>query len=147
MILLKNSLMIYADSIFLKMTNNHYNKKKSAAHCAPVNFFVGRKIDVKLIDMHLIIAYHNTYVMEVRKMTTFTASEARKRLYNLVDEVKDSHVPVQIVGKRNSAVLVSEEDWRAIEETLYLATIPGMRESIKRGLKTPVEKCKEEPGW
>ena len=80
-------------------------------------------------------------------MTTFTASEARKRLYNLVDEVKDSHVPVQIVGKRNSAVLVSEEDWRAIEETLYLASIPGMRESIKKGLRTPVEKCKEEPGW
>ncbi len=80
-------------------------------------------------------------------MTTFTASEARKRLYNLVDEVKDSHIPVQIVGKRNSAVLISEEDWRSIEETLYLMSIPGMRESIKKGLKTPVEKCKEEPGW
>ncbi len=45
-------------------------------------------------------------------MTTLTASDARKRLYNLVDEVKDTHVPVQIVGKRNSAVLISEEDWR-----------------------------------
>lgn len=80
-------------------------------------------------------------------MTTYTASEARKRLYHLVDEVKDSHVPVQIVGKRNSAVLVSEEDWRAIEETLYLASIPGMGESIKKGLNTPVEKCNKEPGW
>jgi prevent-host-death family protein len=80
-------------------------------------------------------------------MTTFTASEARKRLYNLVDEVKNTHVPVQIVGKRNSAILVSEDDWRAIEETLYLTSIPGMRESIKKGLKTPVEKCKEELGW
>ncbi len=80
-------------------------------------------------------------------MTTFTASEARKRLFNLVDEVKDSHIPVQIVGKRNSAVLISEDDWRAIEETLYLTSIPGMRESIRKGLKTPVEKCKEEPGW
>ena len=80
-------------------------------------------------------------------MTTFTASEARKRLYNLVDEVKKSHIPVQIVGKRNSAVLISEEDWRSIEETLYLASLPGMRESIKKGLKTPVEKCKEEPDW
>jgi len=79
-------------------------------------------------------------------MTTFTASEARKRLYNLVDEVKDSHIPVQIVGKRNSAVFISEEDWRAIEETLYLTSIPGMRESINKGLKTPVEKCKEESG-
>ena len=80
-------------------------------------------------------------------MTTLSASEARKRLYNLVDEVRDSHEPVQIVGKRSSAVLISEEDWKAIEETLYLASIPGMRESIKKGLKTPVGKCSEEPGW
>ncbi|OPY72580.1 MAG: Antitoxin RelJ [Syntrophorhabdus sp. PtaU1.Bin058] len=80
-------------------------------------------------------------------MTTLSASEARKRLYNLVDEVKESHKPVQIVGKRSSAVLVSEEDWRAIEETLYLTSIPGMRESIKKGLKTSIEKCAEEPGW
>jgi antitoxin YefM len=80
-------------------------------------------------------------------MTILSASEARKRLYNLVDEVKETHQPVQIVGKRASAILVSEEDWKAIEETLYLVSIPGMRESIKKGLKTPVEKCKEEPGW
>jgi len=80
-------------------------------------------------------------------MTTFTASEARKRLYNLVDEVKNTHVPIQIVGKRNSAILISEEDWRAIEETLYLTSIPDMRESIKNGLKTPVEKCKGDPCW
>ena len=80
-------------------------------------------------------------------MTTLSASEARKRLYNLVDEVKETHRPVQIVGKRNSAVLISEEDWKAIEETLYLTAIPGMRESIKKGLKTPVEKCGEKPGW
>jgi antitoxin YefM len=80
-------------------------------------------------------------------MTTLSASEARKRLYNLVDEVSDSHEPVQIVGKRSSAVLISEEDWKAIEETLYLDSIPGMRESIKKGLKTPVGKCSKEPGW
>jgi len=80
-------------------------------------------------------------------MTTLSASDARKRLYTLVDEVRETHVPVQIVGKRSSAVLVSEEDWRAIEETLYLLSIPGMRESIKKGLKTPVEKCDEAPGW
>jgi prevent-host-death family protein len=80
-------------------------------------------------------------------MTTLSASEARRRLYNLVDEVKETHRPVQIVGKRSSAVLVSEEDWKAIEETLYLTAIPGMRESIKKGLKTPVEKCGEKPGW
>jgi antitoxin YefM len=80
-------------------------------------------------------------------MTTLSVSEARKRLYNLVDEVKETHEPVQIVGKRSSAVLVSEEDWRAIEETLYLISLPGMRDSIRKGLKTPLEKCDQEPGW
>ena len=80
-------------------------------------------------------------------MTTLSVSDARKRLYNLVDEVKETHRPVQIVGKRNSAVLVSEEDWQAIEETLYLTSLPGMRESIKKGLKTPIEECDEEVSW
>jgi antitoxin YefM len=80
-------------------------------------------------------------------MPTLTATEARKRLYSLVDEVKESHEPVQIVGKRNSAILISEEDWRAIQETLYLTSIPGMRESIREGLKTPIEKCNEDIEW
>jgi prevent-host-death family protein len=80
-------------------------------------------------------------------MATLTATEARKRLYSLVDEVKESHEPVQIVGKRSSAVLVSEEDWRAIQETLYLTSIPGMRESIQEGLKAPIEKCDEDIDW
>jgi len=80
-------------------------------------------------------------------MATLTATEARKRLYSLVDDVAESHDPIQIVGKRNSAVLVSEEDWRAVQETLYLSSIPGMRESIRQGLKTPVEECGEELDW
>ncbi len=80
-------------------------------------------------------------------MTTLTATEARKRLYSLVDEVKESHEPIQIVGKRSSAVLISEEDWRAVQETLYLTSIPGMRESIQKGLKTPVEECDEDIDW
>jgi antitoxin YefM len=80
-------------------------------------------------------------------MTAMSASEARKRLYNLVDEVRATHEPIQIVGKRSSAILVSEEDWRSIQETLYLMSIPGMRESIKEGLNTAVEECDEEPGW
>jgi len=80
-------------------------------------------------------------------MATLTATEARKRLYTLVDDVAESHEPIQIVGKRNSAVLLSEEDWRAIQETLYLSSIPGMRESIRDGLKTPVEECEEELDW
>lgn len=80
-------------------------------------------------------------------MTSLTATEARKRLYALLDDVSESHDPIQIVGKRNSAVLVSEEDWRAIQETLYLQSVPGMRESIVEGMKVPVEECDEEPGW
>ena len=80
-------------------------------------------------------------------MVTITATQARQTLYNLVDEVSLSHEPVQIAGKRNSAVLVSEDDWRAIQETLYLTAIPGMKESIVRGLKTPVEKCHKDLGW
>jgi antitoxin YefM len=80
-------------------------------------------------------------------MTNLTASEARKRLYALVDDVSESHEPVRIAGKRNAAVLLSEEDWRAIQETLYLDSIPGMRESIIKGLRTPVEKCKQDLDW
>lgn len=80
-------------------------------------------------------------------MTTLTATEARKRLYSLVDEVKESHAPIQILGKRNSAVLISEDDWRAIQETLYLVSIPGMRESIREGLEMPIEACDEDIDW
>ena len=80
-------------------------------------------------------------------MTSITATEARKRLYALLDDVADSHEPIQIAGKRHSAVLVSEEDWRAIQETLYLTSIGGIRESITKGLKVPVDKCKTELDW
>jgi len=68
-------------------------------------------------------------------------------LYRLIDELAESHEPVHITGKRASAVLLAEEDWRSVQETLYLVSIPGMRESIRKGLKTPVEKCSKEPGW
>ena len=80
-------------------------------------------------------------------MVTITATLARQTLYNLVDEVSLSHEPVQIAGKRNSAVLISEDDWRAIQETLYLTGIPGIKESILRWIKTPVEKCHKDLGW
>lgn len=80
-------------------------------------------------------------------MTTLSATEARKCLYSLVDDVAESHDPIQIVGKRHSAVLISEEDWRAIQETLYLTSIPGMRESIRDGMNTSVEECDEGLEW
>jgi len=80
-------------------------------------------------------------------MTTITATEARQNLYRLVDEVSASHEPIHISGKRHSAVLISEEDWAAVEETLHLTSIPGMRESIVEGLNTPVEECETELDW
>ena len=62
-------------------------------------------------------------------------------------DFEETHEPVQIVGKRNSAVLVSEEDWRAAQETLYLTSIPGTRESIREGISTAIKACDKEPGW
>ncbi len=80
-------------------------------------------------------------------MTVLTASEARARLYGLLDEAAEGHEPIQISGKRNNAVLVSESDWRAIQETLYLLSVPGMRVSIRKGMKTPLRRCAGKPGW
>ncbi|MEX0430373.1 type II toxin-antitoxin system Phd/YefM family antitoxin [Spiribacter insolitus] len=74
-------------------------------------------------------------------MAGITATEARSRLSQLIEETAESHQPVIITGKRNSAVLVSEEDWSAIQETLFLLSIPGMRESIHEGMDTPVHGC------
>ena len=80
-------------------------------------------------------------------MDNITVSQARERLYRLLDEVAASREPVRITGKRGSAVLVPEEDWRAIQETLYLLAIPGMRESIREGMATPVSECVRELEW
>ena len=80
-------------------------------------------------------------------MTVLTATEARANLYKLLDEVAATHEPILITGKRTNAVLVSEDDWRAIEETIYLLSIPGMRESIIEGLNTPVDECSDEVEW
>jgi len=80
-------------------------------------------------------------------MTSISATEARKSLYRLVDEVQESHEPVQITGKRGNAVLVGEDDWRAVQETLYLVSIPGMRDSIVEGMATPVAELPEELDW
>ena len=80
-------------------------------------------------------------------MTSIKATDARATLYRLIDEVAESHEPVVITGKRSNAVLVSEDDWRSIQETLHLLSVPGMRESIQEGLKTPADGCSEDPGW
>jgi prevent-host-death family protein len=80
-------------------------------------------------------------------MKTVTATEARKTLYRLLDEVAVTSEPVQITGRRAGAVLLSADDWRSIEETLHLLSIPGMRESIREGMETPLEECVEELDW
>ena len=80
-------------------------------------------------------------------MTILTASEVRANLYRLIDQTACSHTPIWIKSKRTDAVLISAEDWSAIQETLHLLSIPGMRESIKKGLSTPVENCSTEIDW
>lgn len=80
-------------------------------------------------------------------MAPLTATEARANLYRLIDETASSHQPLLISGKRNSAVLVCQEDWAAIQETLFLLSVPGMRESIREGLTTDIEDCDEGVDW
>lgn len=73
--------------------------------------------------------------------------EAQQQLQSLIDSVSQSHQPIVIAGQGNNAVLLSEADWTAIQETLYLLSIPGMRESIREGLATPIEACDRELEW
>ena len=79
--------------------------------------------------------------------TLVTVSEARASLYRLIDEAAQSHQPVLISGKRSNAVLVSADDWQAIQETLFLLSVPGMRESIKEGMAEPLDQSATELGW
>jgi prevent-host-death family protein len=83
----------------------------------------------------------------VAAVTSISATEARKRLYSLLDDVAASHEPIEITGRRSNAVLVSEDDWRAVQETLHLLSIPGMRESILEGIATPVEDLDDKLDW
>ncbi|MEK7407695.1 MAG: type II toxin-antitoxin system Phd/YefM family antitoxin [Acidobacteriota bacterium] len=80
-------------------------------------------------------------------MTTVSSSKARSNLYRLLDETADSHQPLLITGRRNNAVLIAEADWRAVQETLFLLSVPGMRESVLEGMKTPVSKCAKKLRW
>ncbi|NIS07508.1 MAG: type II toxin-antitoxin system Phd/YefM family antitoxin [Candidatus Dadabacteria bacterium] len=80
-------------------------------------------------------------------MKSIKVTDARNNLYKLIDEASESHEPIHITGKRANAVLVSEDDWSSIQETLYLLSIPNMRESIREGMDEPIEECSEEPGW
>jgi len=80
-------------------------------------------------------------------MKTIAATKARENLYRLLDEVAVTSEPIQITGRRANAVLVSEADWRALQETVYLTSLPGMAESIRKGMATPLGECVEELDW
>ncbi|MGE4547695.1 MAG: type II toxin-antitoxin system Phd/YefM family antitoxin [Desulfurella sp.] len=80
-------------------------------------------------------------------MLTITATEARAKLYKIINEVSSFHEPIIVTSKHGNAVLISEDDWRAVQETMYLLSIPGMRESIQEGLATPIEECSDKVEW
>ena len=80
-------------------------------------------------------------------MTVHTASSARAKLFQLIDEVAEAHEPIEIVGKRNRAVLLSEEDWRAVQETLYLLSVPKMRTSLRKAAREPLAKMSRTVKW
>lgn len=80
-------------------------------------------------------------------MRTVNSTLARNSIYKLIDKTNETSEPIIITGKRGNAVLVSEDDWRAIQETLFLISIPNMRESIIAGMKEPVSKCSNKIVW
>ena len=80
-------------------------------------------------------------------MMLLNATEARTKLYSLIDEAAENHQPIVIKGRRSNAVLISEDDWNAINETLYLVSIPGMRESIMDGMAADVDECSTDLDW
>lgn len=90
---------------------------------------------------------YDSYSIKDVYMQTLTASEARANLYRLIDEANQSHAPIVISGKRGNAVLISTDDWNAIQETLYLLSVPGMRESIKAGMAEPLAKSAKALKW
>lgn len=80
-------------------------------------------------------------------MPTLNVTEARARLYQLIDDTTANHEPVIITGKRGNAVLLAEEDWNAMNETLHLLSVPGMRESIVEGMQEPLDDCANALDW
>jgi antitoxin YefM len=101
-----------------------------------------------LLKIRLDLATAKTYVsLGGDIMNIVNATEARSKLYSLIDEAAASHQPIVITGKRSNAVLISEEDWNSISETLYLLSIPGMRESIKQGIEQDLSECEEGLDW
>jgi antitoxin YefM len=92
------------------------------------------------LDFMRVIAYAS-------EMTSITATQARQKLYSLIDEANESHEPIQITGKRANAVLLSEDDWRAIQETLHLQSVPGLVDSIQEASKEGIEGASDKLDW
>jgi len=84
---------------------------------------------------------------EDKIMPVFALNDAIAKLNDLIDEAEYFHKPIIITGKRANAVLISEDDWESVQETLYLLSVPGMKESVREGLDTPISECKKEPDW
>jgi antitoxin YefM len=80
-------------------------------------------------------------------VNTINVTNARKQLYSIIEDVNTSHNPIHITSKNGSAVLISEKDWNSIEETLHLSSIPGMTESIKKGMEEPLKNCVKDLDW
>lgn len=99
-----------------------------------------------LARRELVKAYVITYISPVKR-TTMTATEARANLFKLLDQVAENHEPVQITGPRHSGVLMSEEDFRAMQETVYLLAVPGMKESLLEGRKAPLRSYSRKRPW
>ena len=72
-----------------------------------------------------------------------SVSQARTNIFKLIDETNQNHTPILITGKKNDAVLLSLDDWNSIQETLYLNSIPNLKESIVEGLNSPLSQCEE----
>ncbi len=80
-------------------------------------------------------------------MKTYTATEARKNIYQLIQTLESEHEPVAIKNKDSTVIMIAKSDWNAIQETLYLTSIPDMKKSIVKGLKTPLSKCSKKINW
>ena len=74
-------------------------------------------------------------------MSVINATTARANFYKIVDEAIDSHEPICVTAKKGNVIIISEDDWRSMQETLYLLSIPGMRESLIEGKNTPTSEC------
>jgi prevent-host-death family protein len=119
-------------------------RRRATASPRPMLFWRSR-----LLDLACEKAYDTVrlFLQPATPMPVLTASAARANLYRLIDQTAESHEPILIAGKRSSAVLISAEDWKVIQETMHLLSIPGMRESIRQGIVEPLADSAKRLEW